>query len=247
MAQEQIRISIARYHPERDGAPFLQTHEVPTREGMMVLDALNYIRDEIDPTIAFRWSCRMGICGSCGMMVNGAARLTCETPLSAYAGQEIVVTPLDKFPIIRDLVSDLTVFFEDKLPGVIPWIIRRDEEEATEGEYLQTPRQLAAYHDHSACINCMLCYAACPVIGYSPGFTGPAALALARRYNLDSRDQGQGERMPAITHPEGVWDCTFVGECTVVCPKGVQPAEAIQRSKVDDITRRALGLFGGRR
>jgi fumarate reductase iron-sulfur subunit len=100
------------------------------------------------------------------------------------------------------------------------------------GEYLQSPAQLAGFKQHSMCINCMLCYAACPVVGHKPDFIGPAALALAQRYNLDSRDAGNADRQEALGSEEGVWDCTFVGECTEVCPKHVDPASAIQRGKI---------------
>ena len=120
---------------------------------------------------------------------------------------------------------------QNKLPSVKPWLIRKDTKPLAEGEYLQTPRQMAPYAHQSACINCMLCYAACPVFNLEPHFTGPAAIALAQRYNLDSRDQGAAERYSILARPEGVWDCTFIGECSVACPKGVFPAEAIQRAK----------------
>ena len=109
----------------------------------------------------------------------------------------------------------------------------RAREAALRGEYLQTEEQIDLYHQYSACINCMLCYAACPVYALEPEFLGPAAIALARRYNLDSRDQGKIERLRVLATSEGIWDCTFVGECSVVCPKNVDPAKAIQQSKLD--------------
>jgi fumarate reductase iron-sulfur subunit len=119
-----------------------------------------------------------------------------------------------------------------KLVSVRPWIVREHEKPASEGEYLQTPAELARFKQFSMCINCMLCYAACPVFGLEPEFVGPAAIALAQRYNLDSRDQGQRIRGDAILSQEGVWECTFVGECSAVCPKDVDPAGAIQQAKV---------------
>jgi fumarate reductase iron-sulfur subunit len=119
-----------------------------------------------------------------------------------------------------------------KLPQVSPWIVRDDELPVEEGEYLQTPAQLDAFSQFSMCINCMLCYSACPVYALDPEFIGPAAIALAQRYNLDSRDQGADVRLDLLIHPEGIWGCTFVGECTRACPKGVDPAGAIQRYKL---------------
>jgi fumarate reductase iron-sulfur subunit len=119
-----------------------------------------------------------------------------------------------------------------KLPKVKPWLIRDEDPAAPDGELLQTPAEMDDYKQYSMCINCMLCYSACPIVGLEEGFLGPAAIALAQRYNLDSRDNGAHERMDVLSTAEGVWDCTFVGECTTACPKGVDPAGAIQRYKL---------------
>ena len=126
--------------------------------------------------------------------------------------------------------------FLEKLRVVKPWIIRREERPVEEGEYLQTPDEVDRYKQFSMCINCMLCFAACPVYGQDPEFLGPAVIALAHRYNLDSRDQGRAQRQGVLELNNGIWDCTFVGECTVVCPKDVDPAAAIQRTKVSTAT-----------
>ena len=228
---ETITLEVTRYDPERDARPALQNYDVPFRKDWVVLDALNHIKDRLDGSLSYRWSCRMGICGSCGMMVNGEPKLTCATFLSVYAPGPIRVEPLQYFPLIRDLVIDMTDFLA-KLRKVVPWIVREDGREP-EGEYLQTPEQLDLYKQFSMCINCMLCYAACPVYGLDPLFTGPAAIALAQRYNLDNRDQGASERMDILAQHDGIWGCTFVGECTKVCPKHVDPAGAIQQYKVN--------------
>ncbi len=226
-----ITLKVFRYRPEQESEPVFQEYEVPLRKDWVILDALNYIKDQIDGTLSFRWSCRMGVCGSCGMMVNGTPVLTCATFLEKFAPGPIQVEPLDNFPVVRDLVIEMTDFM-GKLKSVKPWIVRDKEKPVEEGEYLQTPSQLADYKQYSMCINCMLCYSACPVYGLEPKFTGPAAIALAQRYNLDNRDQGQQQRMEALSTDEGIWSCTFVGECSEVCPKGVDPAGAIQRYKV---------------
>ncbi len=134
--------------------------------------------------------------------------------------------------MIRDLVIDISDFM-DKLKSVKPWIIRKTEKPVSEGEYLQSPAELEAYKQFTQCINCMLCYAACPVYGLEPDFVGPAAIALGYRYNMDSRDEGKDSRKDILTGHDGVWQCTFVGECSEVCPKHVDPAAAIQRTKVD--------------
>jgi fumarate reductase iron-sulfur subunit len=229
---ETITLEVTRYSPEEDTEPRLQEYEVPLRKDWVVLDALNHIKDKVDGTLTFRWSCRMGICGSCGMMVNGEPKLTCATFLSTYASEgRIRVQPLRYFPVIRDLVVAVEDFMT-KLASVKPWLIRREEKPIAEGEYLQTPEQLDLFKQFSMCINCMLCYAACPVVGLDPTFIGPAAIALAQRYNLDSRDEGAQDRMDVLAQHEGIWGCTFVGDCTKACPKKVDPAGAIQQYKL---------------
>jgi fumarate reductase iron-sulfur subunit len=165
------------------------------------------------------------------MMVNGEPKLTCATFLTDYAPGPVRVEPLKNFPVMRDLIVEITDFLE-KLSKVKPWLVRKKEKPVTEGEYLQTPEQLDTYKQFSMCINCLLCYAACPVYGLDPLFAGPAALALAQRYNMDSRDEGKSERMDILSQHDGIWGCTFVGECTEVCPKHVDPAGAIQQYKL---------------
>ncbi|MFQ5817411.1 MAG: succinate dehydrogenase/fumarate reductase iron-sulfur subunit [Terriglobia bacterium] len=228
---ETVTLAVTRYRPEQEAEPTCQTYEVPLRKDWVVLDALNYIKESVDGSLSYRWSCRMGVCGSCGMTVNGTPKLTCASFLSDYAPGPIRVEPLQFFPIMRDLVVDMTDFLH-KLKKVKPWIIRKQEKPLAEGEYLQTPDQLDRYKQFSMCINCMLCYAACPVYGLEPDFLGPAALALAQRYNLDSRDQAAADRTDICLEHEGIWECSFVGECTKVCPKNVDPAGAIQQYKV---------------
>ena len=231
MADNTITLEIFRYRPEQESEPTFQRYEVPYKEDWVVLDAINHIKDEIDGTLSFRWSCRMGVCGSCGMMVNGVPKLTCAVFLKDYYPGPIRVEPLVHFPVERDLVIVMDDFIS-KLQRIQPWIVREEESPVEQGEYRQTPAQLAEYKQYSMCINCMLCYSACPVYGQEPEFIGPAAIALAQRYNMDSRDQGAQARGDVIFSHEGIWECTFVGECTTVCPKNVDPAGAIQRAKV---------------
>jgi fumarate reductase iron-sulfur subunit len=230
---ETVTLEVFRYLPEQDPQPRFQTYTIPFRSDWVVLDALNHLKDTEDGTLSYRWSCRMGVCGSCGMMVNGQPKLTCAAFLKDYYPKTIRVEPLANFPVIRDLVINLDDFLH-KLKDVKSWLIPKDPKPVSEGEYLQTPEQLAQYKQYSMCINCMLCYAACPVYGLEPEFLGPAAIALAQRYNLDSRDGAKNERAEVIASSEGIWECTFVGECSVVCPKHVDPAGAIQRAKVQN-------------
>src|SRR6188474_2295690 len=151
---DRITLQVARYRPEEDSAPGLQEYEVPCPKEWVVLDGLNYIKDRLDGTLSYRWSCRMGICGSCGMTVDGEPKLTCGTFLSDYAPGPVTVEPLSNFPVIRDLVVDLTDFMQ-KLPRVKPWIIPKEDHSNVEPdvEFLQTPGQLDAYQQFSMCIN----------------------------------------------------------------------------------------------
>ena len=154
----------------------------------MVLDALNYIKDEVDGTLSHRWSCRMAVCGSCGMMVNGEPRLTCKDALCASTATRSTVAPLANFPVVRDLVVEMDGFME-KLKSVKPWIMRAKELAVEEGPYRQSPEQLEEFKQFSMCINCMLCYAACPVVVERAGLPGarrdrarpPLQHGLARR------------------------------------------------------------------
>jgi fumarate reductase iron-sulfur subunit len=228
---DTITLQVTRYEPGLDHEPTTQPFDVPMRSEWVILDGLNYIKDRLDGSLSYRWSCRMGICGSCGMLVNGEPVLTCASFLVDHGPGPIRVEPLANFPVVRDLIVDIGDFMA-KLPRVSPWLVRDDERPVDDGAYLQTPQELDEYKQYSMCINCMLCYSACPVYGLDPDFVGPAAIALAQRYNLDSRDNGAAERLEALIHPDGLWACTYVGECTTACPKDVDPAGAIQRYKL---------------
>ena len=227
-----IEIEVLRYRPEQEQAPVSQSYRVPFTEDMSVLQGLQYIKDHIDGTLSFRWSCRMAICGSCGMMINGKPQLSCQTFLREFYPHKLRIEALAHFPIERDLVVGIDDFI-GKLAGSKPWLIPGEPRSLKQGEYLQTPHQLERYEQFSSCINCLLCYAACPQYGLDSTFTGPGVLALLHRYNSDSRDDGRDQRMPLVNSLEGVWNCTAVGYCSEVCPKGVDPANAVNQNKVN--------------
>ena len=237
---------VTRFDPDRDEAPRTQQYKVPVRDDWKVLDALNYIKDEIDPTLSHRWSCRMAVCGSCGMNVDGKPTLTCKQPVDEY-GDEIEIEPLSNFPVIRDLVVELEGFLE-KLQHVKPWIVRAKEAAVEAGPLRQSPEELERFKQFSYCINCMLCYAACPVVANEPEFLGPAAIALGHRYNLDTRDEGAGERNEIFRGEGTVFSCSYANECSEVCPKHVDPAAAINQAKfgavIDWATRLVLPRGG---
>jgi fumarate reductase iron-sulfur subunit len=242
-----IAIECLRYNPETDTEPRMQTYRIPFVDEMSVLQGLQYIKDHVDGSLTFRWSCRMAICGSCGLMINGVPRLSCETFLRDFYPGGVRIEPLNHFPILRDLVIDQTDFLR-KLESVTPYLIPAEPKQVSAGTYRQTPAQLDEYYQYSQCINCLLCYAACPQYGLDTEFTGPAALALLHRYNADSRDGGTQKRMEVVNGEKGVWGCTLVAYCSEVCPKGVDPARAINQNKINstkDYFMRFLSPRGG--
>jgi len=230
MSERTFELEVLRYNPETDREPHFQLYSVSCEEEWVVLDALNRIKETLDPTLNYRWSCHMAVCGSCGMMINGEPRLACKAFLRELPDR-IRVEPLAHFPIERDLVTVIDDFI-GKLRRVKPYLIPKAEKALSEGEYLQTPAQLKKIKQYTLCINCMLCYAACPEYGLIPKFIGPAAIALAHRYNQDSRDGGRAERQQEIASSEGVWECSFAGACSEVCPEHVDPAAALQQVKI---------------
>jgi fumarate reductase iron-sulfur subunit len=234
-----IELQVLRFRPETDKEPSWQSFTVPYTDDMSVLQGLQQIKDDQDGSLSFRWSCRMAICGSCGMMVNGKPKLSCQTFLRDLLPGPVKVEALNHFPIERDLVVNVEGFIE-KLESIKPYIIPAEPRTLEQGEYLQTPEQLEKIEQFSSCINCMLCYAACPQYGLNPEFTGPGVLALMHRYNADSRDGGQAERMQVMNAEEGVWSCTAVAYCSEVCPKHVDPANAVNQNKVNS----AKDFFG---
>ncbi|MEL0629025.1 succinate dehydrogenase/fumarate reductase iron-sulfur subunit [Psychromonas aquatilis] len=242
MSTNKIDIEILRYRPELDEKPFPQVFSVPYNPDMSILEGLQYIKDHLDSTVSFRWSCRMAICGSCGLMVNNVPKLGCKAFLRDYYPNKVVLEPLMNFPIERDLVVVMDDFI-NKLEEIKPYIIPKQDSTLSDGPNQQTPAQMQKYQQYSMCINCGLCYAACPQYGLDNQFMGPAALALIARYNRDSRDDASAARMKIVNQEEGVWSCTFVGYCSVVCPKGVDPAGAIQLLKVESSKDYLIGMF----
>ncbi|MCZ6463504.1 MAG: succinate dehydrogenase iron-sulfur subunit [Proteobacteria bacterium] len=235
-----MKLVITRFDPDVDAVPRTQEYEIPVQPDWKVLDAVNFIKDEVDGTLSLRWSCRMAVCGSCGMMLNGEPKLTCKVALSDY-GDELLIEPLANFPVVRDLVVEMEGFM-DKFKSVKPWIITAKEMAAEEGTNRQSPAELEVFKQFSMCINCMLCYSACPVVANEPEFLGPAAIALGHRYNMDSRDEGQAERNEIFRGEGTVFSCSYANECSEVCPKNVDPAAAVNQAKLNAVIDWATGL-----
>ncbi len=255
MSEQTIQIEVLRYRREQDSEPVWQSYEIPYKHDLSLLEALNYIKDYVDPTLAYRWSCRMAVCGSCGMMVNDQPKLACETFLRDYFPKKVRVEALKNFDIERDLVVDIEPFME-KFVSVKPYIINAmtgKKEPAKSGDggkkdqpksHKQTPAELAKFKQYTMCINCLLCYSACPQMGINPDFLGPATIAMAQRYNKDNRDTAKKQRFATLNEKQGIWPCTFVGYCSEVCPKSVDPAAAIQQAKLDGTLFMGLKAIG---
>lgn len=227
-----IIFEVLRYDPEKGGTPGLQEFTVPLHKGMTVLDGLHWIKEHEDPTLTWRSSCRMGICGSCGMFINGLPRLACTNQIAHLHSDRVVIKPLPNFDIIRDLVPDLESLF-DRHRSVKPYLIRRDriEQNSPTREYFQSSEELVNYIQFAYCIKCGLCLSACPTVATSEDYTGPQALTQGWRYLADTRDEGTEEHSEEVYSKHGVYRCHFAGACSQVCPKGVDPAMAIQLAK----------------
>ena len=241
-----ITVEVLRYQPDKAAQPYVEKFDVPFTDDMSVLQGLQYIKDHFDGSLTFRWSCRMAICGSCGVMIDGVPSLGCKTFLRDYHPGSLRVEAMANFPIERDLVVDASDFI-DRLPRIQPWLAPREEKPLSAGEYLQTPAQLQQFESFSHCINCMLCYAACPQYGLDKQFLGPGLTALLHRYNADSRDGASQQRMELVHSTEGVWQCTAVGYCSEVCPKQVDPANAVNLNKTLSAVAWVTRMIPGRR
>ncbi len=246
---KEVVLRIKRYDPEK-GTVVWKEYRVPTHRGMTVLDALIWVKEHLDPSLSFRYSCRMGVCGSCGMVINGVPRLACQTQIAAVASKEnpvVTIEPLYNFPVVRDLITDFTSFFE-KHRSIMPYIIRRNPKEVEEAEYefIMTPDEHLEIYQYTLCIMCGLCYAACPVAASDPEYLGPQALAQAYRFVIDVRDEAPDKRIAVVDTEHGCHRCHFAATCSAVCPKDVDPAAAIQRLRRIVFLRR-LGLWRKRK
>ena len=227
-----IIFRIRRYNPDIHGKTYWQKFTVQVEPEMTVLDGLHQIRETQDATLTFRHSCRMGVCGSCGMLINERPSLACSTQILDISSRVLTVAPLPNFNIIKDLVPDLTSLFEKHI-SVHPYVIRDDAEEMSNptGEFYQRPDELIEYLQFTYCIKCGLCMSACPTLATDFEYLGPQALSQAYRYNKDTRDNGFQLRKKVAGGSHGAFRCHYAGECSRVCRKGVDPARAIQLMK----------------
>ncbi len=228
----QVTFHLRRFEPGKDKEPRWENHRIDVLPGMTVLDGLWKVKEVSAPSLAWRSSCRMGICGSCGMLINGRPRLACNTQIAELDSDVVAVAPLPNFDIVKDLVPDLHSMFRTHRE-LLPYLIRDDtaEQDDPTREYRQSPHELEEYLQFSYCIKCGCCMAACPTVATDPQYAGPMPLGQAHRYNSDTRDAGFDARREVLSGGSGPWRCHFAGECSQVCPKGVDPAKAIQLMK----------------
>ncbi|AFU97276.1 succinate dehydrogenase iron-sulfur subunit [Simiduia agarivorans] len=221
-----LKVEIYRYNPESDKAPHMQTYEVDTQgKDLMVLDVLELIKAQ-DPSLAYRRSCREGVCGSDGMNINGKNGLACIKPLSeCVVNNKLVLRPLPGLPVIRDLVIDMTQFY-DQYKKVQPYL--QNSTPAPAIERLQTPEDREKLDGLYECILCACCSTSCPSFWWNPDkFIGPAGLLQAYRFLADSRDNATEERLAKLDDPFSVFRCHGIQNCVAVCPKGLNPTRAI--------------------
>ncbi len=225
MSSEQEKIvefKIHRFDPEHN-EHYLSTYKIPTRTGMTILDALLYIKDNLDGTLTFRHQCRMGQCGSCGVMVNGKPMLACYTQVLQLGVGTLDIEPLSNLSVIKDLVVDFDPFFE-KFVKIKPLLIKAEKELKTPTEFIQVPSDFKRYWDKSICTKCSLCYSSCPA-EIDKRFLGPASLTHNYRFLVDTRDEGLNDRLKDAT--ETIWLCTSCDSCTMSCPKDIDCALAL--------------------
>lgn len=219
--------SIYRFNPDTDSAPRMQDFELDVHDGMMLLEALNLLKEQ-DESLSFRRSCGEGVCGSDAMNINGRNGLACVTLVSSL-GNKVVLRPLPGQPVIRDLIVDLEQFYK-QYRAVKPWL--QNDEPEPEVERLQTPEQREKLDGLYECILCACCSTACPSFWWNPErFLGPAALLQSARFIADSRDQATEQRLEMLDDAYKLFRCHTIMNCADVCPKGLNPTRAIGRIK----------------
>ena len=229
----RLTFSLHRFNPEIDRQPHVEEYRLDVGRGATILDCLIRIKHEIDGTLALRYSCRSAICGSCAMDINGSEKLACRTSVRRELERHgrLHIGPLRNLPVIKDLVADMTPFWS-KVQAITPWLSASPQRTTvTTPAPSTTTTGRGTFHNVDACIMCGACVGACAAHEVSRGFLGPAALAKAERFIADPREprQAKQHRLRDLEQEHGIWDCTRCNLCVEVCPKDVQPMEAIIR------------------
>lgn len=225
----KCHFTIFRFNPDVDPKPYYQEYEVDAEPTDKILDCLNKIRWEQDPTLGYRASCAHGICGSDAMVINGHVGLACQKLIRDFrSGNNFVLEPLPLFEVQKDLIVDLNPFFE-KHRYVRPYLI--NDEEPPQTERLQAPDDQQTFESALRCILCASCTSTCPISRANPDYLGPAALLRAYRYLFDTRDTATGSRLAQIDDDNGAWGCKTMWWCTDVCPKGIPVTKCLGQIK----------------
>jgi succinate dehydrogenase / fumarate reductase iron-sulfur subunit len=228
-----IILKIQRFNPETDQAPYFREYRVEVEPTDRVLDALMQVKSRQDGSLAFRKSCAHGVCGSDALIINGRERLACKTLVRDVAqsdGAAVTIQPMKHLPVQRDLMVNQEEFF-GRWRAVKPYLFA-GQPPAEGRERWQSPAERQAFDDPTKCILCAACYSACPILDQKNlRYIGPAAIVNAARFVFDSRDTGFAERLPVLDHPDGVWACENLFECTRVCPRGIKVTKNINLVK----------------
>ena len=239
MKYSPLTLRIKRFHKERTPQQWIETFQVEIRKGMNLLEALFRIQDEQDGTLAFRYSCRGAVCGSCAMRVNGKDVLACRTHVESLPEKPVLIEPLPHFQVIRDLVVNMSPFF-NHYRKIEPYLHGKPISSRT--EYIMREEDRKEIDPYIQCILCGICFATCPAFEKDPGFLGPAMLAKAYRFLADSRDIRNEEILKDVNNQQGVWGCKTVFNCMEVCPKQVPPTHAIVKMRRRTLTYRVSSL-----
>lgn len=236
-----MTFKILRYEPQRDEHPRFQLYRHEPKPQDSVLEALKDIRDQQDPSLAFRYSCREAVCGSCSLVVNGRISLACRTQVADLATDEIVLEPLPNLEIQKDLIVDLKPFWE-AYRRIGPFL--QAEGEIPEKGHRVGEKDMERVFQYITCILCACCYSACPVATRDGRYAGPAALAKLYRFAVDPRDKRPFSALERVDGPDGVWGCDTVFRCNDVCPKEVRPADGIEGLRRKLIAGKTKRVFG---
>jgi len=228
MDSRLLTLKIKRFNAERKPPQWIETFNVESRKGMNLLEALLRIQDEIDGTLSFRYSCRGAVCGSCAMKVNGRVVLACRTHIEDLLGKSALIEPLPFFPVVRDLIVDMSIFFEH-YHKVKPHLHGKPVTSSL--EYIMDEEKRKEIDPYINCILCGICFGVCPGFEIDPQFLGPAMLAKAYRFLIDPRDIRNEEILQTMDEQRGVWGCKTVFNCVRACPKQVPPTPAIVKMR----------------
>ena len=242
----EATLRIRRFNPEQDNpSPFYQEYAVELESSDSVLDGLIKVRESLDDSLALRCSCRGAICGSCGMRINGQSALACKTKVISVApqGGTIDVEPMNNMPVIKDLVTDMSPFW-NKIRQVNPWL--QPKGDPPQSEYLAPAEDMKHLSGVMTCIMCGVCVSDCTVLEIDSKFVGPAALAKAYRFVDDPRDASTKHRLATLNQPGGMWDCTRCMACVQVCPKGVAPMDRIMSLRAKGMAAHVPSTCGSR-